>query len=156
MKRYLLLLLKRSRGSRVCVPGCRVSQSGHFVGTPTCTDIGTQLTCEWKVAGLGGTTFELTVEAQGSRPWNATIRVETLPRAGHGRRRVRTGAAADAQERPFRVHPHDGRPDRSRTPTCPNNQWTPHVADVTFGDATLSLFEDKSSFSDQITVPVSS
>jgi hypothetical protein len=38
-------------------------------------------------------------------------------------------------------------------PTCPNPQWIAHVVDVTFGDATLLLFED-GVLSDQVTVPV--
>src|SRR5215204_5112972 len=46
-----------------------VAQSGHFVtgggNAAECVDIGTQLQCAGKVAGLGGTTFEITVEATG-------------------------------------------------------------------------------------------
>jgi hypothetical protein len=38
-------------------------------------------------------------------------------------------------------------------PTCPNPGWIAHVVDVTFGDATLSLFEN-GTLSDQVTVPV--
>jgi len=43
-----------------------LAQSGHFVGDVTCTDIGTQLRCPGKVAGLGGTTFEITCDAEGA------------------------------------------------------------------------------------------
>ena len=52
-----------------CGAGARVrphsasAQSGHFVGTPTCEDTGTQLWCDGKVAGLGGTTFRIEVQA---------------------------------------------------------------------------------------------
>src|ERR671919_655178 len=42
-----------------------LAQSGHFVGTQTCSDIGTQVECSGKVAGLGGTTFRIEVEADG-------------------------------------------------------------------------------------------
>ena len=42
-----------------------LAQSGHFVQTQTCRDIGTQVRCSGKVAGLGGTTFEITIEAEG-------------------------------------------------------------------------------------------
>lgn len=46
------------------------AQSGHFVtgggNAAVCTDIGTQLRCTGKVAGLGGTTFEITVTAPGT------------------------------------------------------------------------------------------
>src|SRR5918995_2525114 len=45
------------------------AQAGHFVtgggNAPECTDVGTQVSCDVKVAGLGGTTFEITVEATG-------------------------------------------------------------------------------------------
>lgn len=47
-------------------PGAASAQSGHFVGTPTCTDIGTQVSCDGKVAGLGGTTFSIRVAAEGT------------------------------------------------------------------------------------------
>jgi len=46
--------------------GAAFAQAGHFVGDPTCTDIGTQVRCSGKVAGLGGTTFTITVSAQGT------------------------------------------------------------------------------------------
>jgi hypothetical protein len=39
------------------------------------------------------------------------------------------------------------------TPTCPNDQWTPEIVDVSFTTATLSLFED-GVLSDQVVVPV--
>jgi hypothetical protein len=39
------------------------------------------------------------------------------------------------------------------TPTCPNNQWTPNIVDVTFTTATLTLLEDGVQ-SDQVVVPV--
>src|SRR5215207_7712323 len=41
--------------------GTAFAQAGHFVGTPVCTDEGTTAECTGKVAGLGGTTFEITV-----------------------------------------------------------------------------------------------
>jgi len=45
------------------------AQSGHFLtgggNAPECFDIGTRVACGGKVAGLGGTTFEITVEASG-------------------------------------------------------------------------------------------
>src|SRR5919108_1382463 len=46
--------------------GAAFAQAGHFVGTPVCTDQGTTLECTGKVAGLGGTTFEITVTAPGT------------------------------------------------------------------------------------------
>src|SRR6266511_2712103 len=56
--------------------GAALAQAGHFVGTPTCTDIGTQVQCTGKVAGLGETTFTINVSAPGSCPnpmWTATV-----------------------------------------------------------------------------------
>ena len=45
------------------------AQSGHFLegggNAPECTDEGTTVACDGKVAGLGGTTFEITIEAAG-------------------------------------------------------------------------------------------
>jgi hypothetical protein len=43
-----------------------LAQAGHFVGTPTSTDIGTQVQCTGKVAGLGETTFTINVSAPGT------------------------------------------------------------------------------------------
>jgi hypothetical protein len=49
---------------------------------PICTDIGTQVRCSGKVAGLGGTTFTITITAQGT----ASVEVAAL-RGRHGRER---------------------------------------------------------------------
>lgn len=112
------------------IPGVAFAQSGHFVGTPTCTDEGTTAQCTGKVAGLGGTTFEITFTAEG------TTGTQPTPRNGQFRFRVAT-AAPEA--------PAD---------SCPNPMWTATVVDVEFGDATLTLSED-GVVSDTITVPVS-
>src|SRR5919112_1812977 len=46
-----------------------LAQSGHFVtgggNAPSCRDAGLTVLCTTQVAGLGGTTFEITVEAEG-------------------------------------------------------------------------------------------
>src|SRR5215218_11407893 len=65
MKRYLLLLGVVAVAA-LALPAVASAQSGHFVGTQTCSDIGTQVSCNGKVAGLGGTTFTITVSAQGT------------------------------------------------------------------------------------------
>jgi hypothetical protein len=142
------------------IPSVALAQSGHFVtggnNAPTCTDIGTQLTCTGKVAGLGGTTFEITVEAPG------VASVECENPGGNIAPGQDTSITATATTGPLPT-PRNGHFEFSITtdaptvpnfPTCPNPMWIAHVVDVTFGDATLSLFED-SSLSDQITVPVS-
>jgi hypothetical protein len=134
-----------------------LAQSGHFVGAPTCTDIGTQLECDAKVAGLGGTTFQLDITAPG------TATVTCTNPAGNVAPGQNTTITATGTSGPLAT-PRKGQfvfnnvttatPTVPRTPTCPNNKWTPTVTDVAFGDATLTLRED-GAISDTITVPVS-
>jgi hypothetical protein len=154
MKRYLLLLCA---GAVVALTFAAVAlaQSGHFVGTPTCTDEGTTVECRGKVAGLGGTTFTITVSAPG------TASVECTNPGGQ----VAPGQSFDTTvagtSGPFAT-PRNGQARftvESDTPSappgsCPNPMWTAEVVDVEFGDATITLFED-STVSDTITVPVS-
>src|SRR4029453_2817741 len=68
MKRYLVIALT-ALTMALGFPSAAFAQSGHFVtggnNAPICDDIGTQVTCTGKVAGLGGTTFEITIEAAG-------------------------------------------------------------------------------------------
>jgi hypothetical protein len=137
--------------------GPALAQSGHFIGTPTCTDIGTQVRCTGKVAGLGGTTFEITIEAEGIASVECTNpggnvapgqdtavtvagTTEPLPTPRNGQFR-------------FRITSDDPEP-LPPTPTCPNAQWTPNIVDVAFTTATLSLLED-GNVSDTVTVSVS-
>jgi hypothetical protein len=136
------------------------ANSGHFLtggaNAPTCTDIGTQVSCTGKVAGLGGTTFEITIEADGvaevvcinpggnrapGQDTNVTVEggTDPLPTPRNGQYR-------------FSVTTDDPNP-LAPTPTCPNPQWTPEIVDVAFTTAVLSLFED-GALSDQVTVPV--
>jgi hypothetical protein len=134
-----------------------LAQSGHFVGTPTCTDIGTQVQCTGKVAGLGGTTFEITIEAAG------IASVECSNPAGNVAPGQDTAVTVAGTTNPlptprngqyrFSVTSDDPEPLPS-TPTCPNNKWTANIVDVTFTTATLTLFEGGVE-SDSITVPVS-
>lgn len=132
------------------------AQSGHFVGTPTCTDQGVTVECSGKVAGLGGTTFEITVEADG------VATVECTNPGGNVAPGQDTDVTVSGSSGPletprngqfrFSLESDDPNP-LPATPTCPNNQWTPEITDVTFGDATITLFED-GAISDTITVPV--
>jgi hypothetical protein len=137
------------------------AQSGHFVegggNAPECTDIGTQVSCDVKVAGLGGTTFEITVEADG------IASVECTNPGGNvapGQDTAVT-AAGSSGEIPT---PRNGSftfrdlttvaPTVPNVPTCPNPQWTATVVDVEFtSPATLTLFED-GQVSDQILVDI--
>lgn len=87
------------------------AQSGHFLtggrNAPTCTDIGTQVECTGKVAGLGGTTFTITIEAHG------IAEVVCINPAGHrsgpghrGDRGRKHWSAADTTQRAGQVHHH--------------------------------------------------
>ena len=136
------------------------AQSGHFLtggaNAPQCTDIGTQVQCMGKVAGLGGTTFEITIEAEGiasvvcinpggnrapGQDTAVTVAGTTdplpTPRNGQFVFSITTDAPAPLPP----------------TPTCPNVQWMPQIVDVTFTTATLTLFEDDVQ-SDLVLVPV--
>jgi hypothetical protein len=155
MKRYLLLGVVVA--ALLAFPGVANAQSGHFVQTQTCADIGTQVQCSGKVAGLGGTTFEITVAAQGTatvvcinpggnrapgQDTSVTVSGSSgpLPTPRNGQFRYTVTSAAPGPLPP--------------TPTCPNAQWTPVITDVTFTTATITLTED-GVISDQVTVPVS-
>ena len=135
------------------------AQSGHFVeggaNAPVCTDIGTQVACSGKVAGLGGTTFEVTVAAPG------VATVECANPAGHVAPGQDTAVDVAGATGPLPT-PRNGQfvftttsatPQLPATPTCPNAMWTPTVIDVAFGDATLTLFEDGAQV-DQVIVAV--
>ena len=98
MKRHLIAGLVTV--AALAFPAAASAQSGHFVtggaNAPTCTDIGLQVQCSGKVAGLGGTTFEITVEAQG------IATVECINPGGNrrpGRTRPWTSAEPPARSR---------------------------------------------------------
>jgi hypothetical protein len=134
--------------------GTAFAQSGHFVGTPVCTDEGTTAECTGKVAGLGGTTFTILVSAPG------TATVECTNPAGNVAPGQTFDPTATGQSGPFPT-PRNGQArftvatDTPSAPagSCPNPQWTAEVIDVEFGDATITLLED-GNVSDTITVPV--
>ena len=128
-----------------------LAQSGHFIasgaGAPNCTDIGTQVTCTGKVAGLGGETFEITIQAEG------IATVDCINPAGHHAPGQDTAVTVPGTTGPLPT-PQNGRyvfsitTDNPEplppTPTCPNEQWTAVITDVTFTSVLLSLFEDGS------------
>jgi hypothetical protein len=134
--------------------GAALAQAGHFVGTPTCRDIGTQVQCTGKVAGLGGTTFTITVSAPGTATVTCTNPGGNVA-PGQTFTTTVTGTSG-----PFAT-PRNGQASfrvTSDTPTappgsCPNPGWTATVTDVAFTTATITLLED-STVSDVITVPV--
>jgi len=153
MKRYLLL--PAIAIAMLAVPGAASAQSGHFVGTPTCSDEGTFLACTGKVAGLGGTTFRIDVSATGTadvtctNPAGNVAPGQSFSFEGAGS----TGDQLTPRNGQFRFSVATAAPT-APPGSCPNSKWTATVTDVHFTDATLTLFED-STVSDTITVPVS-
>lgn len=131
------------------------AQSGHFVGTPTCTDEGTFLECTGKVAGLGGTTFRIDVSASGTadvtctNPAGNVAPGQSFSFAGAGS----TGDQLTPRNGSFRFSVETVAPT-APPGSCPNPKWTATVTDVAFGNATVTLFENGTA-SDSITVPVS-
>jgi len=135
--------------------GPAIAQSGHFVGRQTCRDIGTQVQCSGKVAGLGSTTFEIEVTAQG------TATVECTNPGGNvapGQTKTVTvsgssGPLATPRNGQYRYTVTSAAPSAPEG-ACPNPQWTATVTDVSFTTATITLREG-GTVSDQVTVPVS-
>ena len=135
-------------------PAAAQAQSGHFVGTPTCTDEGTTVECKGKVAGLGGTTFTISVTAPGMAS------VECTNPGGNVAPGQNFNTTVAGSSGPFAT-PRNGQfrfTVESDTPTappgsCPNDMWTAEVIDVAFGDATITLTEN-GTVSDTITVAV--
>jgi hypothetical protein len=158
MKRYLLLIAVVV--AALAFPSAASAQSGHFLtgggNAPSCMDIGTQVTCDGKVAGLGGTTFEITIEAAGIASVECTNPGGNV--APGQDTSVTVAGTTEPQPTPrngqaqFTVTTDDPEP-LPATPTCPNNQWTPTIVDVTFTTATLTLLENGVQ-SDQVVVPV--
>ena len=134
------------------------AQSGHFHRQDGGRAQTTERTveCTGKVAGLGGTTFEITVEATG------IASVECTNPGGNVAPGQDTAVNVEGTTEPlptprngqflFTLETDDPEPPPP-TPTCPNGQWTANVVDVTFTTATLTLEEDGVE-SDTITVPV--
>ena len=154
MKRYLLPLVAAITGL-VLFASPALAQSGHFVQTQTCRDIGTQIQCTGKVAGLGGTTFRIDVTAQGTatvectNPGGNVAPGQTFSFTGAGS----TGDQATPRNGQFRYSVTTAAPT-APAGSCPNPMWTAEVVDVQFTTATITLFEN-GTVSDQVTVPVS-
>ena len=134
--------------------------SGHFVtgggNTPVCTDEGTFVTCTATVAGLGGTTFEITIDATGTASVTCTNKGGKI--APGQNTTVETSGTTGEQTTDtngsFEVTVSTDDPEPlPPTPTCPNPGWTANIDDVTFTTATLSLFQDNL-LVDQVTVMV--
>lgn len=159
MRRVIIILTAVALVGAAALPVA--AQSGHFLtggrNAPVCTDIGTQVRCTGSVAGLGGTTFEIHIEATG------IAEVVCINPGGNRAPGQDTEVTVEGGTDP-QPTPRNGRYNFSittdspdplpPTPTCPNAQWTAEVVDVAFTTATLSLFEN-GFLSDQVVVPVS-
>src|SRR5215217_8875772 len=142
MKRYYIVFATAAAAA-LTFAAVAFAQSGHFVGTPTCTDQGTTVSCSGKVAGLGGTTFEIRVSATGTASVTCTNPAGNVA-PGQSFTTTTTGTSG-----PFAT-PRNGQARftvTSDAPTappgsCPNPMWTATVTDVTFTTATVTLLED--------------
>jgi hypothetical protein len=144
MKPRILLLLVAA-AAMLAFAGAALAQSGHFNDrTVQCTDLGTTLQCTGKVSGLGGTTFEIVVEADG------LATVECTNPGGNVAPGQDTAIDVGGSSGPLET-PRNGNynftvttdePSVPNTPTCPNSGWTANVTDVAFSNITLTLFED--------------
>jgi hypothetical protein len=154
MKRFLVFLCAATVAA-LTFATVAFAQSGHFVGTPVCTDEGTTVECTGKVAGLGGTTFELIVSAPGTASVQCTNPAGNVA-PGQSFTTTTTGSSgplATPRNGQFRFSVESDTPT-APPGSCPNPKWTATVVDVEFGDATVTLEED-GVVSDTITVPVS-
>jgi hypothetical protein len=136
------------------------AQSGHFLegggNAPECTDEGTTVACDGKVAGLGGTTFEITIDADGIASVECTNPGGNVAPGQDTAVNVEgtTGELPTPRNGQFQFTIETDDPEPlPPTPTCPNDQWVPNIVDVTFTDATLTLFENGVQV-DQVIVPV--
>lgn len=153
MKRYYIVFATAAAAA-LTFAAVAFAQSGHFVGTPTCTDQGTTVSCSGKVAGLGGTTFEIRVSATGTASVTCTNPAGNVA-PGQSFSTTETGSGGPQPT------PRNGSARftvSTTTPvapagSCPNPKWTATVTDVSFTTATITLLEDNV-VSDTITVPV--
>jgi hypothetical protein len=146
LNRFLILFAVMA--AALVATGVALAQSGHFITggakAPNCVDIGTQVECTGKVAGLGGTTFEIRITAEG------IASVECINPAGHRAPGQDTTVTLEGTTGPLPT-PRNGQFEFSittddpeplpPTPTCPNPMWMAEIVDVTFSSVLLELFE---------------
>jgi hypothetical protein len=137
--------------------GTASAQSGHFVGDVTCTDEGTTLECSGKVAGLGGTTFQINVAVSGATADVVCTNPGQNPAPGQAFDFTAMGSSGP-QPTPrngqFRFTFATVAPT-APAGSCPNPQWTATVTDVDFSGttATVTLTENGVE-SDSVDVPI--
>jgi hypothetical protein len=125
-------------------------------GPPLCFDRGLTVECTGKVAGLGGTTFEIQISAAGIASVVCTNPAGNRAPGQDTAVNVAgtTGPLATPRNGQFVFSIETDEPaPLPPTPTCPNEMWTATIVDVAFTTATLILLEDGVE-SDRVTVPV--
>lgn len=151
----VVAVLAASAAAAGLAPAIAQANSGHFIengaNAPVCTDVGTQVSCDGKVAGLGGTTFEITVDADGiasveceNEGGNVAPGQDTAVSVEGGTGELPTPTNGQYIFTDLRTA--DPAPLNPSPPTCPDasgqGHWTANIVDVAFTTATLSLFED--------------
>lgn len=144
----------------LAMSGVASAQSGHFItgggNEPVCTvNPNFTVTCDGKVAGLGGETFEITLDISASATWDC-INPQGNPGNSTAGQANNLTASGSTGEQPT---PTNGQYEFSITTTglnlgklCPSSKWTVANFTVTFSDATITLLEDGQT-SDQVIVP---
>ena len=119
----------------------------HFTksGQPVCTDIGTQLTCNAELAGLGNEDLSMTISADTAlttvcvspggnespgqnRILGTTTTTSTIPGSAIKNGRARISATTTTPATPT-----------ARQAGCPNPNWTVRVADVEFSNIVVTI-----------------
>ena len=114
----------------------------HFVGTPTATDLGTQLRVSGSIAGLGGGNIDVRVVANGTAAVTCTNPSGKI--APGQRTTVRsTGTVTNLETKNGRANftVTTATPTVPNTPTCPNDKWTATVTNVQFTSYTVTVFQ---------------
>ena len=114
------------------------AQNIHFIGSPTITDLGTQLQFCGKLAGLGNSqlvTITLSTTA-------TTITTCTNPGGNVAPGQTKTGTVSTSGT--FQSSKNGSvtfclTTDAPTPGKCPNGNWTGQVTDVTFNNSTISV-----------------
>jgi hypothetical protein len=146
-KARTLLALGGAALAALVVASVALAQSGHFIDrSVSCADTGTQVECEGKVSGLGGTTFQIGISAQGTAVIECENPGENVA-PGQDTAVTTTGTTGPLptpRNGNFNFVIATDAPTVPNVPTCPNPGWTAHVVDVIFTSVTLTLRENGS------------
>jgi hypothetical protein len=121
MRRLSLVVFVLSMS--LILTGLAFAANPHFVGTPTCNVVDEQLCCSGKIAGLGTAPSRVTVTA----PFSCTNR------GGHQ-------PPGQASGQSGLITPRGGQ--ITFTNVCTTQAGCPDQMTPTFGDATITVFQD--------------